>query len=263
LASTDPARELAITMELIANSSVITHFDQRIASGAKVNAWSKEFFQILFQIVDRCDFVSSEIRKLKLDEDLRDQAVRSVEEMKSAFIRKDCLSKNTKEIAHKLSEANITILKFLSGQIRENVSYHLLTPEEKNILLDEVGELIEWLTSIQSDEADFIREALIEGLRSFKFRLERLDWFGWGYTVSSLRRVLEAYMALEGGLREGGDGQELIKAVLLKTRAFVQKVVKITEMTKSASETGAWALKVYGAVSAISDGSETISGLLN
>ena len=89
--------------------------------------------------------------------------------------------------------AHINPIKTLSYQIRQKVSYPKLDEDDRKELLAVVSELIEWLKEHQLKEQDFIRQAIVEGLEQFRFRLERFEWLGWGYTLGSLRDVVAAY----------------------------------------------------------------------
>lgn len=70
-------------------------------------------------------------------------------------------------------------------------------------------------------------------------------------------------MALEGAVSLGGDGAELQKAILAKCAASIHRAMKVFDIVKENSDRADWALKAYGAVSAVADGSATISGLLS
>jgi hypothetical protein len=258
---TDPARELAATIELVVAGQNDALVSDSIAKAAEVQVWSREFFQIIFEILKRFDFVSNEISKLPLDEDVKDQALKSVRTMRSVFASKTLMNHKIQQVNNTLSATNTTILKMLSAQVRENVSYEVLSSEDRENLVNDVSELILWLQNIQSEDKDFIREALIEGLSNFLFRLDRLEWFGSGYTIQSLKEVIGAYLALQG-IAATDDGNELITAMMMKTKALVLRAFELLKVAKDVSDTAGWGLKAYGAISLIGDGSATISGLL-
>jgi hypothetical protein len=263
LARTDPARELASTLEQLTNHpDPNASVDTAIAGLARVDGWSSEFFLVLFELIRRCEIVEVEIRRLPLDEDVKTDSVRSIHRMKTYLNQKQIVNQKIAQAKSSLGGQNITILKMLSSQVRENISYEHLIPEQRDELLADVRALIGWLHQQQDQDTDFIRQALIEGLQSFEFRLDRLSWFGAGYVIDGLKDVLHAYLALQGAIPEVSNGDELITAMLMKTKAFMGKAVKAFNFAKGASEDTGWVLQAYGAASALHDGSETISGLL-
>ncbi len=262
MALTDPARELAATLELL-GADPNEGLDDRIAKAARVEHWSADFFRVVFELVARFALLEREINALALDDDIRADALRSLKIMEGAFTNKSFLNQNTGNVRPLIVGANPTILKMLSPQIRDRISYHLFTAEERSEILGEVRELIGWLENVQSEEKDFVREALIHGLKDFEFRLDRLEWFGTGYSIDSLRAVIHAYMALEGAGIQSENGQELMDAILAKTKAFMLKVLNTIDVAKDTTERADWALRAYGAISALSDGSSTVAGLLN
>jgi hypothetical protein len=262
MALTDPARELAATLELI-GASPDENLDDRIAKSARVQAWSADFFRVIFEILARFSLLEREINQLPLDDDIRSDALQNLHAMAGFFSNKNILSLGSGQVRNHITGSNPTILKMLSPQIRERVSYHLFTAEERSGVLADVRDLIGWLEGLQSEEKDFVREALIAGLRDFEFRLDRLEWFGSGYSLKALRDVIHAYMALQGAGISSGDGKELMDAILLKTKTFVIKVLNIVDVAKDTTEKADWALRAYGAISALADGSAKIAGLLN
>lgn len=261
MALTDPARELATTLERLAaepNEAI----DARLARELGHATWSPEVFKVLFEIDQRCAFVSDLISELPLDEDVAEEAQTSIAKMRGVIGSKSVLGTNTNGIRATLSGSNITILKMLSAQIREKVSYELLSNEEREEVIASVEEFIGWLEKLQTEEADFVRQALIEGLRNFVFRAKNLHWFGTGYTLASLKDVLAAYLALEGVICTQPDNQEVSKAVLMKAQACIKGVLEKFQIAKDVTDTADWALRAYGAVAAIADGSQKISGLI-
>ncbi|SDO74429.1 hypothetical protein SAMN05192530_11235 [Aureimonas jatrophae] len=132
---------------------------------------------------------------------------------------------------------------------------------EREELIGQVTELMDWLHEHQLVENDFIRQALIEGLGHLLFRLERFRWLGGGYTLASLREVIAAYMLLE---RQGLDAARNpdAAAVLSKVATLIEAVYGKLEKTKTAYETGDWLLKAYGAASLAQTAVPAIEGLL-
>lgn len=262
MALTDPAKELAETLSLLASEPYMSIPD-KIARGARVDIWTPEFFRILFEITKRVDLVAYKIRDLPMDEDIRQDALNSVTNIKSVFSSQQILNQSNKDIRNAISGSNATVLKMLSMMIRERVSYPLLDHETRQEVLDECTTLRNWLSDLQSEDRDFIRQALIEGLDSFIFRLERLEWLGHGFVLDGLKEVIHAYLSIQGARAADDRGNELQDAILAKTKASICRVLKAFDLAKDTSERADWALRAYGAVAALADGSTTVVALLN
>ena len=261
MALTDPAKELAETLARLA-SEPSTQVTQKISIDAKVKAWSPGFFRILFEILNRINLVESKVSDLPLDEDVKQDAMESIAVIRSVFSDPNVLSQTTTQIRPRITGSNATVLKMLSMMIREKVSYPLLDNEQREEVLKEVSALREWLAEVQSDEKDFIRAALIEGLDNFSFRMERLAWFGHGYALDGLKEVIRAYLSLQGAQAIDPSGSELQDAILAKGKATILRVLQTFDLAKDNADRADWALRAYGAVSALADGSSTVTGLL-
>jgi hypothetical protein len=253
---TDPARELAeLCTRLNVNDG--TRGDEFLATQFDVDAWSTEFLIILSCIVERADFLIAIVNDLELDSDFKQEASSHIQSIKNVF-NLNALSNNWNGYAIKhLGAHNVQPLKMLSPMVRQKVSYPKLTDEELEDLLSDVDQLSAWLNEHQTKEQDFIRQAILDGLTRFRFRLERVGWVGWGYTLDSLRDVIGAYMALERGLPpEGKD--PVAKAVLKKVGAFVRDFYEKTKFAKDIVDTGDFMLRAYGALALVTHSSAVV-----
>ena len=261
--TTDPARELAELCERLAKPSKDKRGDAYLAEKFGVQPWSTEFFQIVFWILDRADLVAALIPKLDYDEDIKVQALGHIAQIKQGFGRNALL--NTWDAGHSgptsLAPEHTGPIKMLSSPVRKLIQYPKLDAEEVEELTELVSSLEDWLLDNQLVESDFIREALIEGLRQFKFRLERTNWLGWGYAVESLREVVAAYMALD---RKATimPTDEVSKAMLVKVGSVVKKIYEKTAAAKDVADVGDFVLRAYGAATIAVQGLNSISGLL-
>lgn len=258
---TDPARELAELCAVLQAETNRTG-ETFLAAHFNVVPWSREFFEIVFTITERCGTVQDIVRDLEIDEDFRDEMVQHVNAVMAAFSAQ-AMRSQWKEVGNKhLSPVNIGPLKALSASVRQKVAYRKLDTEELAEILEDIGNLLDWLKEHQLEEQDFIRQAMIEGLERFHFRLERLTWLGWGYTLDSLREVIAAYMLLERNDIVAQDNPNAA-AVLKKVGSAIQSVYQRVATTKDMVETGDWLLKAYGAGSLIyQTGRPLIAGLL-
>lgn len=240
---TDPARELAELCERLSSADG-NRGDHFLASKFGVPAWSFEFYQIIFCIVQRIEMLSEIVRDIDIDEDIKSDAVTHLEKIKSGFDYSCLTSPWASRGNLYISRENFQAIKMLSSLVREKVSYPRLTDEETDEVLELVENLLVWLSEHQIQENDFIRQSLIEGLKQFKFRLEHLKWLGWGYTVSSLRDVIGAYLALERGMGDNHQ-QPDAGAVLLKTKGFLKEIYDKTKTAKEIYGVGDFVVKMY------------------
>jgi hypothetical protein len=257
---TDPARELA---ELCTELQVQTNKtgETFLAEKFEVEPWSREFFEIIFTITERCGMLQHIVGDLDLDEDFRGEMVKHVRAIMSAFSAQSMRGRWDQFGFVHVGAVNVGPLKALSATVRQRVAYRKLSAEELNEVLQEVERLLDWLREHQLEEQDFIRQAIIEGLERFTFRLKRLRWLGWGYTLETLREVIAAYMLLE---RQGIDPQSNPNgaAVLKKVSGLIKTVYKRITVAKDVADTGDWLVRMYAAGSLVYHGVPQIAGLL-
>lgn len=259
---TDPARELAEMCEALSAQSN-KRGDEHLASFFSVRPWSPEFYQILFCIVERISSLMALVDLLEMDSDLKKRAISHLEILSGAF-HLNAISNiwNPQGPGFQLLRREDTAaVMMLSPQIRTKISYPKLSDAELKDILALVDELSGWLGEQQLIEQDFIRQSIIEGLSNFRFRLERIKWLGWGYTLESLREVVGAYLALERGLQNSSVEQPNAEAILKKVGKFLEEFYEKTEIAKGLIGTGDMVLRIYGALSMISSG-VSISGFL-
>ncbi|WP_192178548.1 hypothetical protein [Mesorhizobium amorphae] len=256
---TDPARELADVFERLSPGAK-GRGDDHLASQFGVAAWSTNFYQIVFCITERSDALMEIIAGLEMDDDLKNDARRHLKDIRQAFAR-DSLSKSWQDVGAKhLRRENVQPIKMLSPYVRQKIFYPKLDDEEVKELLELLAKLQDWLEKQQLAEQDFVRQAILESIRNVRFRLERIGWLGWGYTVSSIREVIGAYLALESGLPDVAVAPDA-EAVLKKVRAFLKTFYEKTGTMKDVVDTGDFLLKAYGAASLVYHGAG-IAGLL-
>lgn len=249
IAYTDPARELAELCERLHVRADVAG-ETFLAQKFGVQAWSKDFFQILFVISDRCTLLQSIVETLEIDDDYRAGLIANIADIMEAFS-----STATRNAWHgygfnKVGPVNVGPLKAISGLVRQQVAYRKLSGDEIAELEEQVAVLLTWLHEHQLAEQDFVRQALIEGLEHLRFRMARLAWLGWGYTLESLREVIAAYMMLERGGVDPKQNPEAA-AMLHKVGAVIRTLYEKVSAAKSVAETGDWLVRAYGAGSLI------------
>ena len=257
---TDPARELS---DLIRGLSLNARnrFDDELAANFGVEAWSSQFYQIVFTISARIDELIALTDELPLDEDHKVETKDNLRVINQAFGPNGLQNQSSHAHAHFLSQTQVAPLTALSGLVRSVRRYPKLDDDEQAELLAMVDQLISWLEDHQLSEQDFIRQALLDGLRQLRFRLERIKWLGWGYTLQGLRDVIAAYFALERGFPQDGSNPPA-QAMLKFVGEFVQGFFEKAGFAKETIELGDFMLKAYGTVQLLLAGKTTIAGLL-
>ncbi|CAN5272837.1 hypothetical protein BH11PSE5_BH11PSE5_24320 [soil metagenome] len=257
---TDPARELS---DLIRNINV--RGDHQLGQGLAdlfgVDAWSSEFYQIIFVISSRIDELVAITSILPLDDDQKAETEQGLRTIQQAFGPNGLQNAFLHSQKNYLSPATVAPLSALSGLVRPLRSYPKLDDGERAELLAMIDELLNWLVEHQISENDFIRQALIEGLTNLRFRLERIQWLGWGYTLHGLRDIIAAYFALEKGVLHS-ETNPPAEAMVKLVNKFVSSFFERAGFTKDVVETGDFMLKAYGTIQLLLAGQTTISGLL-
>lgn len=242
---TDPVRELVGSLELLRGSSSAAGH-KFLAEKFDVQEWSRDFYRLVYVILDRIEDVELLIQKLELFDDERKAALGHCSKLKPAFAQQSMISGwNTAGLKH-ISSEHLGALKMLSPQIRKFASFNKPSGEELAEVIIAGTELKGWLEELQLSERDFVRQALISGLAEFLFRAERLQWLGYGYCMDSLREVITAYMALERGEIDPAVHPD-ISGALKRVEAFIKCAYSKLAGTKGAVETADWVLRAYGA----------------
>lgn len=256
--------DLALELASLCDKLSVRHGaagDAFLAEKFSVQPWTVEFFQIIHSIVARTHSLEDQLKSLNLNELVLADAANHLSHIRQAFT-KEALMRGWDGVGVTLvGPLHSSPIRMLSGALKEEHRYPDLTPEERVEVSELVDELLGWLREKQLSERDFVRQSLIEGLEAFKFRLDRLDWFGWGYSIESLREVIAAYMALERGLDPVANPDA--GAVLKKTAGFLQSVFGYAEKGKKVADTADWIVDCYRYVSLVAPAaSGYIAGLL-
>lgn len=258
---TDPARELSDLCQRLRSLRPNVPGAQVLADEFQVPVWSAEFYELIFTIAKRINGLKTITQNLDdVDEDLRAQAAGHLDTMLRAFSPEGLNNAWAHAMGNFLTPAQIGPIRFLSLEVRHKHAFPQLTEDEQAELLADVDELLSWLRDFQIKDQDFIRQALIDGLESFRFRMARMSWLGWAYTLESLREVIGAYLALERGLdpNEAPDSQ----AVLQKVGAVLKVAFEKIGVAKDFSEKANWLIEGYKNVSALALAHQGIVGLI-
>lgn len=257
---TDPARELAdlcVNLRGGGKQTGANHLAQKFG----VSAWSAEFYQIIFTVSKRIDDLVAIVDGFEMDDDFKKDAVSHLNAIRNAFSQSGLNNPWSHTEEHYLNPTNVQPIKMLSPFVRKFNQYPKLDEPEVQQLVAEISALKGWLTEHQLADHDFIRQALLDGVTHLQFRLERIGWLGWGYTLESLREVIAAYMMLERGSPDLTVSPDAT-AALMKTKAVIVGLFEKARVSKDVYETGDFVLKTYGAASLFLKGAHIVGGLL-
>lgn len=228
----------------------------------QVVPWSQDFYRVISTIMDRIEALKFVFMSLELDDDYRQEMGRHLDDIALAFSPASFNNEWRGYGLARLGLENVQPVKVLSGLVRQKISSRKLSQDDLAQIVSEVIDLIGWLEDHQLSEQEFIRQALIDGLKHLLFRLERFRWLGWGYTLESLREVIGAYLLLERqGINTNVNPDSA--AVLFKVGGVIKSIYEKLEKVKSLTENVDFVLKAYGAVSLIQAGASTVTGLLS
>jgi hypothetical protein len=257
---TDPAAELAELLQKISLSSQQTG-SAWLAANFEVDEWSLEFYQIVFSIIQRIEFVRKTLSELDGFEHLKGDMENHLDSLKQAFNAPGLQNTWASYGAVYVHATHIQALKMSSAFLRTHISYRDLKNDERLEVIATATELRTWLIEHQLEENDFVRQTIIEGVDSFIFRLERLQWLGWGYSLESLKAIIMAYLALERGVTDEAEMPNA-GAAMRKVGAGLKEVFRVVGISKDVVDRADFALKAYGAMSLAIQSPALISGLL-
>lgn len=244
---TDPAEEFVSVCTALSRQSTVAGANW-LAENFETEPWSRDFYQVLFAIVERGYYLIDLVNSIEGAEHIAPQIERNVHGILDAFKPQGLGAAWHQSGKLKLTQENIGPIQVLSALVRPKVSYPKLSEDERVEIVALVDELLGWLDDHQISEQDFIRQALIDGLLQFRFRLERVRWLGYGYAIESLKEVIGAYLALERGFVDDGS-MPVVKAMLQKVGEGIKAIYASAGVAKDATDRADFLLKAYGAAS--------------
>lgn len=259
--TTDPAAELAQLLDSLKGNANVRG-GQYLAGNFSVEEESFEFYQIVFSIIQRIEGLRQLIEKLDGFEHLRSDMENHLQAIKGGFTSNSLQNPWDRWGNGHVNPTNIQPIKMASAFIRTQVSYPELSETERAEVVAIANEVLEWLRSHQIEDNDFIRQAIIDGLEAFVFRMERLKWLGWGYSVESLRSVVTAYFALERGFVDEAATPNTGAAVK-KLSAGLRKIFEKVGVAKDIIDRADFMLKAYGTLMLAVQANAGIAGLIS
>lgn len=195
-AITDPARELGeIAKRLTVGTSA--KGAQFLAEQFGVGAWSTPFYRILACVLERADLVAAIVRRSRMDDDHKEDAIAHLEGFKSAFHGGSLINPwNNGSYGLSLLQQHGQPVQFLSSEVRPVVNFPRLTEDEVNEFLGLIDAYCVELREAH-ETPDFVRQAILDGLAGLRFQLEYMGWMGAGYTLAAFRHVMMVYEAVQ------------------------------------------------------------------
>lgn len=257
---TDPLRELVDLCELLRRETSDTGA-VFLATQFELAPWSTGFLQIIAAIGSRFDQANELLHEVMPDPELRTEALSYLGQLRGAFTGPGLVHAWGSQFNGSLAPINTKTLRMLSPLVGAKYQIPKLSKQEADELLAEVNEVTSWLNDLRLRDHDFLREALIEGLTGFTFRLCHLRWVGWGYTLGGLRDVIGALLALEK-LDQGPAETPEIQVILQRATGLVKSVFEKASTIKEGIEITRLLVEAYGALRLVASGGSMVAGLL-
>ena len=145
---TDPARELVGTLKKLqvqTNASGSAF----LADQFGVEVWSRDFYRIIFCLLDRIEEVKNQIEVLDMYDDEKANAVEHCNALKRAFSQQSLNGHWASNGLKHISGEHVGALQMLSPQIRMKTSFNVPSQEELSEILAEANKLKVWLEEHQ------------------------------------------------------------------------------------------------------------------
>jgi len=245
-ALTDPIRELMDFAEIF-TGVVKGHSESQVLLASvqsQIKIPASVFSEVISDTHNRLDVIEEIIPQLEeVDPDLRESALGALAKIRN-LIEFCPYVINVGDARKAMSLSSTAPLRALSPIVRTRIAYPRITREERQIAQAEIAQLISWLEEHELHDKDFIRQALLVGLRRTNLRLSWFGWFGWIGTLASLREVVAAYMSLESMATTPGTNPDA-EIVLRKTRAMISVVFDKLKVAKDVADVGAYGVAAY------------------
>lgn len=242
---TDPATELANLCDALGENVDERGVDY-LARRFEVKANSREFYRIIAIIMDRVAALESTISSLDIPDSNVAEAKHDLAEIAAAFTVQNFVS-NWKGPGgpHFLRRENTRFLRGLSYQVSLVEAYPVLSNEQVEEFLGKAVELESHLKSLEQNEPDFIRMAILAGIIEFQFCMKHLKWVGWAKSKRSIDELFHAYMVLEKRMPDDNSALSAKKTLEL-LGSLLKQIMEVAERGKGYWELGRFYLEFSG-----------------
>lgn len=242
---TDPATELS---SLASNLLVATSHKgaQFLAEKFGVGQWSTEFFKIVSCILARADVIADIVNKSDLDDINKTTFNKDIDVFKSCFSGGVLVNPwNSGGGLAAMTEQG-TRLGLIQGTVRPIVNYPRLTEDEITELLELIDAYLTEL-DLNTDGPQFVRQAIRDGLLSFRFQLKHVGWMGSGYLLKEFRSLVEIYKQASDyyGQIDNFDPGAVLKGMW----AVIERFRGVVETVKPYTDAGSYLWAGYSVVS--------------
>lgn len=238
---TDPARELAEVAERLSKGSS-SPGETFLAEQFGVGVWSTDFVRIVLSILERADLVASIVEGSDMDDDHKSNALKDLRQFKEGFTG-NSLRQHWNNSGNGLTSMKDhgRPIQYLSSVVRSFVRYPKLTEDE---ITEFIGLIDAYLDELQvSDEGPaFVRQAILDGLTMFRFRLQHIGWMGSGYALDAFREVMFAY---EASKQQFGNRDFESVPLMRGLRNIVTKFKEKVDTAQGWADTGQSVWKLY------------------
>lgn len=239
---TDPANELVQLARRLSQNSNRAGF-LHLSDTFNVKESSTEFYTLVQSIVERADTVALAVSRCSWDGERKEAALDVLNGFKSAFSITN-LNKTWNAgqgVGPQLMRDHGRVIDFLSPMVRETISYPTFTDEERDELLSLIDSYLEEVKKNEQLEP-FVRRAIVDSVRRFRFRLKHLEWGGAGCTLEGFRELAQAYE----WVRQSEYAHEFnSKAALDGLLGILRKTKELADTAKDWSDTASNLYKGY------------------
>ena len=229
-----------------------------LAGHFEVEPYSPAFFEILAVITAATCQLESALVASELHPSAVPITKAHLQAVRAAFNSAGLAGNWSNHGAPSLAASHSDPILTLSGALAL-MDYNKPSSEEVASIIADANELLGWLEEHEIEESDFIRLCIIDGLKRFIFRMEKIGWLGWPHAVECLQEIIGAYLAIERGFDPELHPKTgaLMRKVLVKLRQSFELVTG----TREAADNVTFAISVLKGV--IYPGAGYIAGYLN
>lgn len=193
---TDPASELAVVCQILSADYQHSAADF-LALTFETTAYSREFFKVLFVIMEKIDELINIVDEIPIDISFIVTAKSMINEIALPLNPAGLQSSWNSGRSTRISAQKHFSLGMLSGYVKEKIRYPKLSEQESNELSIILDDLKSAIAQTDLNEVDFVRDAAINYIEESKFIVKRLHFFGWRYGIYSLKELVLLYFAVE------------------------------------------------------------------